>query len=150
MSEPAATLFPVPSDDVSELSPEAATIGTIGEAKAIAKLLELGHAVAIPVVDDGVDLVVDYRLRVQVKTCSKAMPPRPGVPLPYYGFSTAGGTKWRRGTRRLTYADFVICHVLSDELWWVIPSAELRAASIQVTPGSRYHRYRDAWDVLHE
>lgn len=48
------------------------SLGVAAEHAAIARLLDLGHKVAVPVTDDdGVDLIVNYRWTVQVKSAAK-------------------------------------------------------------------------------
>src|SRR4051812_22007468 len=66
-------------DRLFAMLPESVDAGLVVEknyariAKAVemmlaAKLMLLGHHVAIPLEDDGVDLIVDYRVGVQVKS----------------------------------------------------------------------------------
>jgi hypothetical protein len=67
--------------------------GKAVEMKLAAMLLERGHEVAIPLNDSGVDLVVDYQLRVQVKSCGVKLRDVNGSSYPLSGL--------RRGIRSL-------------------------------------------------
>jgi hypothetical protein len=62
------TLFPLPANPVISSDGIGATAkGHRAVALLIARLLEIGHKIATPVVDDdGVDLIVNYRITVQV------------------------------------------------------------------------------------
>src|SRR3990172_7695085 len=52
------------------------SIGALAEIRLIAELLGRGHRVAQPVSDDdGVDLIVNYRTCVQVKSCARPREP---------------------------------------------------------------------------
>ena len=96
-------------------------IGASSEHLAVAKLLSLGHKVAIPVVDDdGVDLVVNYRLAVQVKSRQEPINGTSYV----FNFNRSRG----RGPRPLSAADVWICHGVKDDAWWVLPTAWIMEA----------------------
>lgn len=110
---------------------EATTIGALAEAKAIVELVKRGHSVARPVVDNGIDLLV-YRpggrvLTVQVKSTARGRLLKTGSRNPSYTFTlhTGGG-----GARQL--ADVWLFHAHDENLWWVVPDAELIAPSKSV------------------
>ena len=126
-------------------------IGAVSEHLVVARLLDLGRRVAIPVVDDdGVDLVVDYRTTVQVKS----------------SVCGAGETyRFAFTTRRPNRADVFVLHGRDPEAWWIVPGDVIRsyggaaAISIALNPCAaprRKHRftecweYRDAWHVFDE
>lgn len=95
---------------------------------AIAELLRRGHRVAVPVVDDdGVDLVVDYRVTVQVKSASLRVA-RPVLGYSYPAF------KWFLGTKRRT-ADVFLLHAAGDERdrWFVVRGDVVRMVKSTVT-----------------
>jgi hypothetical protein len=102
--------------------------GKLSELRAILRLLDLGRKVAVPVVDDdGVDLVVDYRHRVQVKSAGRASWPNGNT------YTFAGGGTWylADGTRKhgglaLSEPDFLLCHAVPIDTWWVVPLPWLR------------------------
>lgn len=132
--------------------------GTIAEHLAIAELLRRGHRVAVPVVDDdGVDLLVDYRIKVQVKS------------------SAALSAERRRGSgsvgpRRLSkrYVTFHVsrCRATgakpydvdvfllfdsrnTERIFYVIPASEIRRKrTLELTP--KYQAWADAWHVFGE
>lgn len=128
--------------------------GQITEHEAIVKLLRLGHQVAVPVVDDdGVDMIVNYKHLVQVKS--------------QHTQSQASGTSWifqyAGPRRREVRADMFIFHAAPIDAWWVIPTAVLlefgigtrqTGLSLSTLPQRAYkHRhlsetYRDAWHLF--
>lgn len=115
--------------------------GRVSEQLAIARLLTLGHHVAVPVIDDdGVDLIVNYRLKVQVKSSSL----RDGGERVFYRFATA---PMRSGGRRDAHVDVYVLHGRDTDEWWVVSAANLRTmASFSRSPGSTLDK--DAWGVF--
>jgi hypothetical protein len=156
----AETLFgvgsePGPSSDggaAARLYRESSRRGKLAEQLAIVELLERGHSVALPVVDDdGVDLVVNYRLRVQVKSCQeKAWESVPGYP--YRGFS------WSVKPGRKNKADVFLFYgrLESGGRWFVVPVSILRdvASVVNLYVGSRrglsavLPQYENRWELF--
>ncbi len=79
------------------------------------KLLLLGKHVSIPLEDDGVDLLVDYRLRVQVKSSQQRYNGRLKVSV------CKGDSPVRR--RIMDRIDVFVVYARDTESWWVIPTA---------------------------
>jgi hypothetical protein len=118
---------------------------TACELRAIANLLELGHKVAVPVVDDdGVDLVIDYHLRANVKSCARLL-----------------GDRWefefkatRKKVRVPIRVDFFFLYALDVDAWWIIPASEIQTKDgtirrISIAPdGPRDQTWRDAWHAI--
>lgn len=134
---------------------ESGVLGAVSEQLAVVRLLELGHKVARPVVDDdGVDLVVNYRVTVQVKS-SRLAEIRARKHLYRFHVFTNSTKRW--------YADVYLFHGTGDSgrergLWWVVPGEALRAAgaktSVSVDPdkatgwSGRLAPYLEAWDLF--
>lgn len=97
--------------------------GAVAEHLAVVELLRRGHRVAIPVVDDdGVDLVVNYSLRVQVKNATRLpIEPKPG--FVYEKFA------WR-SKRSWSEADIFMLHGVDTGVsrWWIVPAEHLIGA----------------------
>ncbi len=93
--------------------------GALAEQLAIVELLRRGHRVAVPVVDDdGVDLVVNYHLRVQVKNAMrKTQNLGPGGTYPYEGFKWSSQYAWSE-------ADIFILHgeEAAGSRWFIVPA----------------------------
>lgn len=136
------TLFPI--DPAPEPVPPAvgsAAKGHRAVALLIARLLELGHKVAVPVVDDdGVDLIVNYRITVQVKATA-------------FQHSKGG---WQVSNNRADgpvarpHVDVLALYVIPIEMWWHLPRGTIGNAN-SVTVWTTSHRgrsqWRDAWHV---
>jgi hypothetical protein len=129
------------------------TLGRIAELKAEVRLLELGHKVASPGVDeDGVDLVVDYRHAVQVKSSAGRVEDGRRWEFEFRAprkdaLRAASNAERSRSLR----ADFVLCYARDVDLWWVVPAADLRETfgRIRITPGGSLDlRWREAWHLL--
>lgn len=137
-----AVIFALP-----ELEHEAARAGNplrdgrVSEQLVIAKLLTLGHHVAVPVIDDdGVDLIVNYRFKVQVKSSCL----RDKGDERVYRFATAPS---RAGGRRDAHVDVYVLHGRDTDEWWVVSAANLQTmARFSRTPGSTLDK--DAWHVF--
>lgn len=136
--------------DVLTIPRATAHLGAVSEHLVIAKLLALGHRVAIPVVDDdGVDLVVDYRRTVQVKS-SMAANVHNGHRFHVF---TDPKNRWK--------ADYFVFHGRGElpDTFWVVPGGVLReenvGQSVSLHPdkggrSSRFARYIDAWHLLED
>ena len=162
-------LFPLPEpmtvavDGEPSASAQSTLNGALSEQAAIDRLLRLGYKVAVPVIDDdGVDLVVNYRHTVQVKSTQHIN--RGGQS---WVFSAArawyrGGSLYKYATKPGT-ATFFVCHAVPIDAWWVVPRQQLHEAGWPpaglgfslVSDPVRRTKYaalsaacRDAWHLL--
>ncbi len=115
-------LFEVESAEADDLGVShwrsLSTQGQVSEILCAAKLLELGHRVAVPIVDDdGVDLVVNYRTTVQVKSS--------GLHDLFSGKSQEGRYYFFvfGGLAEAWHADVLILRgvTAARDFWWVLP-----------------------------
>lgn len=146
--------------------------GYISESEAINRLLALGHKVAKPVIDDdGVDLIVNYRTTVQVKSRQR-MKGRDGSLTGSYAFGLPGKARRYRSNGETVYgrphaefADVLMCHARDIDVWWIVRREDLRFAGLSPTSQaisfrpepsseSRYSQInvlaREAWHVFDE
>lgn len=137
--------------------------GALSERAAIDVMLRLGFKVAVPIVDDdGVDLVVNYRHTVNVKSSR-----RRGKPGHTWVFNSGRVVYRADGSRRYSTrpptAGFIICHAVPIDAWWIVPRERLEAAghgrgdyAFSLSSAPRYRtKYsaiaadcRDAWHLL--
>lgn len=132
--------------------------GVAAEHLAIAELLLRGHAVAKPVVDeDGVDLVVDYRYRVQVKSSTHAVigskyvakTPRTGSQTTYLTCHTSRGRRGHGAGVKRYEVDFILIFDARPGYrnFYVVPgSAVTPAGTTALTP--KYEEYSEAWHLF--
>lgn len=144
-------------------------IGAISEHAAITRLLSFGHKVAVPVVDDdGVDLIVNYRHTVNVKSARRPHRQSAGYSNTYvFNLTTweyrreairnVEGRARQIKRRSFETVRFLICHGVADDAWWIVPVAQLpssRLLSLSMAPvhapksGELSLKYRDAWHLF--
>jgi len=131
-------------------------IGAIGVQRVAAKLLEQGFLVCTPVIDEGYDLITDWRgklKRVQVKTTSGASDTKTrnklkflAVKGPGYGYGALLKTCKKKVIYNKTDCDIFIFYHIPQDAVFVIPRAKLpKTKSIYFAANSGW---RDNWDVL--
>jgi hypothetical protein len=157
-------LFEIPvvteSDDArGQLPVSHQVMGKVAELRAEERLWLRGHKVAHPGTDDdGVDLVVDYRIAVQVKATSST--PRAGVWNVSLN-SMRASERSVKGTLR-DHVDVLLVHAYPIDAWWCIPRSALAAVRAYQVSGLSLHEvpspgrgnasllasYRDRWDIF--
>ena len=125
------------------------TIGEIGELRFCANALERGIVVCSPHGDnqpyDYVTVHDEHLLRVQVKSATSQNSAE---------HSTMWGTPLKRGAGGRYEAgsyDVLVFYIIPDDITYLVPEIILRGKSkltISYTEGTKYEKYRDAWDVL--
>lgn len=133
--------------------------GAVAEMRLVAELLERGHKVAIPVVDDdGVDLIVNYSLTVQVKStvCTKADKQRPNSKTLLLDLARAGRKHTDPAARRprnmlADHIDVLAVFGRDTGTWWFVPRAAIgtrKRLTFSDDPKSVFGAWRDAWEVF--
>lgn len=131
-------------------------IGAIGVQRVVAKLLEQGFLVCTPVIDEGYDLITDWRgklKRVQVKTTAGALDTKTrnklkflAVKGPGYGYGALLKTNKVKTIYNKTDCDIFIFYHIPQDAVFVIPRSKLpKTKSIYFAANSVW---RDNWDVL--
>jgi hypothetical protein len=122
-------------------------LGQRGVYRVIDELLERGMVPSLPVVDVGYDIVVDGRVRVQVKASRLVVKPRWKTPVYWFCLAWSRSTGRRRldGTREYTAGprnfakecDFVVLWGKDQNRFWVIPSSVVdKRSTVIVGPDS--------------
>jgi hypothetical protein len=125
-------------------------LGAATELRATAELLERGFDVTRPVVDAGYDLLLDGRVRVQVKASRIRLN------------GAGGGTQYVFSFKRGLAADFLVCRGVEGDRWWIVPASVVPAGATSLSispdppnPGGRgrpakvdFREYLDAWELL--
>jgi hypothetical protein len=114
------------------------------EQELISRLLLMGCHVAVPVVDDdGVDLIVDYRIKVQVKTTAQR--------------NSSGALVLRMANRRASerkrenrgwlrdHVDVLAVKAIDSGAWWFIPADAARGRSGSFSLHERGGRGLSCW-----
>ena len=128
-------LFAPPNTIVQTAIP-ASLVGAAAQFMLAGKLMALGHRVAVALVDDdGVDLIVNYRTLVQVKS---------------------SGYRERRDQLSVDlgiapHVDAVALHANDNGSWWIVPAHLLRGMSrvrVSERHATRYGPWCEAWHVF--
>jgi hypothetical protein len=151
------------SDDACSPAPVShQVIGRVSELRAEVELLLRGHKVAHPGTDDdGVDLIVDYGIAVQVKATGSSTGGKWSVNLNGLRFSERRAGESVKGCLR-EHVDVLIVHAHPISAWWVIPRSALDAVNAysssslvvaEIAAAARGNtafisHYRDRWDVF--
>lgn len=135
--------------DVSSTELSSSAYGALAEHMAVTELLRRGFKVARPVVDDdGVDLIVDYRITVQVKNSYRRAQIRNG--RSYTGWSWGSKGTWQE-------AQVFILHGSSGSgsRWWIVPRGAFRSGRTLTVyegmqRGVQQHlaAFEDCWEVF--
>ncbi len=103
-------------------------IGQVGVYRVAAELMRRGWTPYLPVVDNGVDLTVDGSVRIQVKSTVKAV--RNAWGRSHYQFTLRKAARYLRSRKVEAFnrrfsgeCDFVVCHAIDDNRFWVVPAA---------------------------
>ena len=131
-------------------------VGAIGVQKVSARLLEQGFLVSMPIVDEGYDLISDWRgklLRVQVKTTSGASDTRTRNKLKFLACKGPGfsqGSLNQRHREKTIYnksdCDIFVFYHLPQSAIFIIPRSKLpKTKSVYFAPNCVW---RDNWDIL--
>jgi hypothetical protein len=137
--------LPAPETDAEATTAHAyQSLGIAAEYLAVARLLEAGHKVAIPVTDDdGVDLIVNYRTTVQVKSGAYRNPQ--GVL--FVGMRSMRNTERSRQPAIRNHIDIFLFYARDTGEWWVVPRSAITSANGAYL-GARFDQWREAWSLF--
>ena len=118
-------------------------IGAVGVAKVAAALLRNGYSVLTPMEDFvGYDLVAEKDgkfHRIQVKATAGMESGKT-----FYRFITCKGSK-KKTQYYGSHVDYVVCHALPEDLFWLFPVRHCQTASKKLYP-----RSGSSWRILSE
>ena len=124
-------------------------IGTAGELRVMAELILQGFNPAKSYLDNGVDIILNNGVRIQVKT---AMYKQKTICSKCYRIQLRKGNRKKRADIS-TYADFLIGYVIPENAFFVIPTNILKgmnclAFTMKPNMTSKYKKYINNWDLL--
>lgn len=139
-------------------------LGVAGEYRIIAELLSLGYNVAVPVIDNGVDMVLDNKTNVQVKTSKPFLVELEQFSHKKFIFNFTRNRSAEEHKRKikaqphnLGNIDYVVLWAVGDG-FYIIPASEIRGrlavgftADFDKRTQKKWHKwmpYRNNWDVL--
>jgi hypothetical protein len=114
------------------------------------ELMLRGHQILVPDVDNGIDMVVNWRHRTQVKS-SSFLPVRQGGRRSYVRFGLHSHScrgAWRGRTAKCPDVDIYALYWIPDRTWWFVPHHEMPDKSnvIYITP--KMEPWRDFWAIF--
>lgn len=122
-------------------------IGLIGELEVMVELLKRGYNPSKSYLDNGVDLVLENRTLIQVKSITK--PSKDG----FIRACLAKGNQ-KKAIAYSKFVDFIIIYRIDTEDFFIIPAKELdflTNLSIPTKKGlknSKYLKFINSWDIL--
>jgi hypothetical protein len=124
-------------------------LGISAEMLLVSRLLELDHKLAIPVTDDdGIDVIVNYRTTVQVKSSGK----RTDSGCLQVSLQTTRAAERHRSHGQLRpHVDVLAVYARDTRSWWFIPRAEVKARGnllIREHGTTHYAQWHEAWHVF--
>lgn len=111
-------------------------IGKAGEHRVISELMLRGHCPSIPEVDNGVDIILENGLHLQVKTShlGRTENPHRSYKLGYYRFNlleTGYKAKYQNVTRDWTlHCDYLVLWGIDEDRFWILPATKDRGMII--------------------
>lgn len=121
-------------------------LGLAGELRVMSELLLRGHNPAKSYLEDGADIILMDGRKIEVK-CAHKLNRENG-----YNYNVKCG---HAGSKRtLPNCDFIICWCIDDDMFFIIPFAEVKNLTSIALPSikrkSKYSCYRNNWDLLSE
>jgi predicted Zn-ribbon and HTH transcriptional regulator len=137
-------------------------LGKAGEFRVASELLLRGHSIFMPTVDNGMDLVIDDGVTIQIKCGHKQPYGESGHTLNCYRFnfhkSYSKSQKEIHIVPHELNVDFVICWAIDDDEFYVIPADKIRGKTyLSFTADEEkrthvkwnaWHPYLNAWGIL--
>lgn len=132
------------------------TKGKLAEIKAVAKLLELGHQVFLPVTETSpCDLIcVKNRIvKIQVKSAF-SIRERQSANKSIFRYEINVSKKHHTESYKAEEIDYFILYLQPEDLWYIIPTSELlntKQVKIGKAPTKRrgkFDKYQNAWSLL--
>jgi len=128
-------------------SAKGSELGLAGEFRVMSELLLRGHNPAKSYLENGVDLVLENGLRIEVKSAHKQKLKRTSG----YHFSLRCGHEKKKLQDSF---DFIICWCLDDECFYIVPrgiigeATEIAFYNVSTQSRSKYKTFKDNWDLL--
>lgn len=141
-------------------------IGKAGEYRVASELMLRDHHVYIPIVDNGIDMILDNGKTIQIKCGHVHERPINGCDNSYYSFSFVKSSSYFRKLKhggkieahKLVNVDFVILWGIDDNEFYIIPAEKVRGnLDITITADkdtrtvARWNQwlpYRNNWGIL--
>ena len=145
---------------MSESLTTARLLGEAAEHRVAAEILLKGMNVFFPALDEGVDLITDKGVRIQVKASGQEYSNTRGYTYPAYLFCTRrkkyinSRDKTVRPKLDVSKIDFLICWCVQHDWFFVIPASEVTQTMVNIGIGtvedgsSKYSEYLNNWELL--
>ncbi len=111
-------------------------IGLAGEFRVMSELLIRGHNPAKSYLDLGTDIILENGLKIQIKTTMKQVENNWKTPV----FSFSLTARERKIPIDLSSVDFLICVILLDDLFYIIPNKSMKTTANNFNPLSKNGR----------
>ena len=126
-------------------------IGIAGELRVMSELILKGYNPAKSYIDDGIDIILQDGIKIQVKTSIRKA--KENSKTLGYRFQVRKGNL-KKVVDPSTYVDFLICWGVADNIFWIIPAKNIgKRSCIHITYPKIYkktiwEKYQDRWNFL--
>jgi len=128
-------------------------LGLAGEFRVMSELIFRGWNPAKSYIDNGIDVILQNGVRVQIKTSRKKASVRSDNrgSAECYRFTLKRGDYNNRKTLSSKNVDFLICWGIETNNFWIIPTDKVDGLSqiaIPLSSKGKYRRYLNNWKLL--
>jgi len=127
-------------------------IGEAGELRVLSELLLKGFKPSKYIVDDGIDIVLDNKKTLQVKTCNSLNRNQNNTDYYMVGLTSAIYKRgYRKVYRQKMIADFLIIWIIPTNSFYVLPQIEVGnkvCIGISTSKKCKYEKFRERWELL--
>jgi len=150
-----------------EKANEGRLLGQAGELAVMSQIMARGVNVAQYQVDNGIDIITETGIKIQVKSSRKRRDKQSGYSYMMYNFQT----KWKRISnysspnksktitlsRSFDNVDFLVLWCVEDNAFFIIPSSEVPKWGIMIyesvinnpnSQSNKYIKYLDNWKLI--
>jgi len=136
-------------------------LGKAGEYRVSSELILRGHTIYLPGVDDGIDVIIDDNIKIQIKCGQKRE--RKQKDTTVYSFNVRASQYNYHHDKKpkphlLKNVNYVICWAIDDDEFYIIPADKIRGTiTISFTADddrrtkvkwNKWYPYRNAWQLL--
>jgi len=130
---------------------ESNILGIAGELRVMSELMLKGHNPAKSYLDNGIDIILESGIRIQVKTARTKYCANHKREKPKYKYHFSFNNKTNKHC--LENVDIVICWAVEDNVFFIIPAKDLGKKGYKYVPDYKKNfikQYINNWGILND